>query len=175
MEKWMKNFLKSFFFLSLLTVGAGLLYAWNDKNKVKKNNRGHYHIHLLPGWVFVNGLNEETVVEAGNREADAYIVAIPYAKSNYENTEKFQQYLLDYIQKLYDDYRLIQSEKLTIDQHEAYLLSGHLKFEEIEYRNFVYGITYEDCYLLIMAWAPENSDDAVLMQMKQIVNTLHQV
>ena len=174
MAKWMKSFLKSFLFLSVLTVGVGLFYAWRDQTRIKEGKKGHYHLHLSDDWEYINGLNADAVIQSGNKDHDAYIVAIPYEKCNYENAETFYRYLLDYMHKLYEDYQLISSEKLLIDHHDAYELTGVLQFEDVQYRNFVYGISYEDCYLLVMAWAPESSDEKLFAEMKLIVSTLHQ-
>ncbi len=176
MKNSVKNFLKTFGILSVLTLTASVLYARNCKNASMKSSDGKFILNMPQGWKSISGeLNPGAVIEIADKTKDAYLVAIPYGKKNFAALKDFHTYFIGIMEKTYQDYKLLHTEKTLVNAQEAYLIKGTLMFEEILYESRVYTIEYADVYLFVMAWTPSQDSDESFPEIEKMIRSLRRV
>ena len=178
MKNFIKKTFKAFTVISFFTFAASLIF--NRAAKMKEGSPEgkdmSFSFDIPDGWEELKGqLNKEAVIELGKQDEDVYLVAIPYDKSHYESFKKFCDYLIDYMQKMYDGYKMVSSVREVWNGQDVYVAEGTLRFDEILYENFVYAIEYPDQYLFVMAWAPKDIETDSREDFESIIDTIRHI
>ncbi len=178
MKNFIKKTFKAFTVISFFTFAASLIFNRAGKMKeesLEKRERS-FSVDIPDEWEDLQGqLNKEAVIEIGKQDEDLYLVAIPYDKSHYESFKKFCDYLIDYMQKMYDGYTMISSVREVRNGQDVYIAEGTLRFENVLYDNFVYAIEYSEQYLFVMAWAPQDREGDNQKDFESIIDTIRQL
>lgn len=178
MKNFIKKTFKAFTVISFFTFAASLIF--NRAAKIKEESMDEkersFSVDIPDEWEDLQGqLNKEAVIEVGKQDEDLYLLAIPYNKSHYDSFKKFCNYLIDYMQKMYDGYTMISSVREVRNGQDVYIVEGTLRFEEILYENFVYAIEYPNKYLFVMAWAPQDREADSQEEFESIIDTIRQI
>ena len=178
MKKFIKKTFKAFTVISFFTFATSFIFnrAGKMKEVSSEEIERSFSIDVPDGWEDLQGqLNKEAVIEVGKQDEDLYLVAIPYDKSHYESFKKFCDYLIDYMQKMYDQYTMVSSVREVRNGQDVYIVEGTLLFEENLYENFVYAIEYPNRYLFVMAWAPQDREADSQKDFEAIIDTIRHI